>query len=140
MKHQKPQIFLSVMNHSLQKAQKIFLSQNSENELLNHKNMESFTVSLSNVKPIPVELFVSGQWKRKPRKRQGTTVSNSIPNLEETKEKINKKYAVSKRRRVTGTWEFFCNLIRRRIHFLKTKMIIYVFTAYTSTKCQRMRK
>ncbi|XP_050295128.1 uncharacterized protein LOC126735219 [Anthonomus grandis grandis] len=66
------------------------------------QNKSLLAVTVSDLSPIPVGPFISGQGKRKPRKHQGTTVLNSTPNLEEAKSRTtptvgNKKRAATKK-------------------------------------------
>ena len=56
-------------------------------------------VTPADLSPIPVGPFVSGQGKRKPRKRQGTSVLNSTPNLEEAKDKTKPKLEIQEKRK-----------------------------------------
>ncbi|KAK9752014.1 hypothetical protein QE152_g4584 [Popillia japonica] len=62
-------------------------STTAQKNLQNPTSGALLLVTPADLSPVPVGPFVSGQGKRKSRKRQGTSVLNSTPNLEEAKVK-----------------------------------------------------
>lgn len=75
-------------------------SQTLEKKVPTQQKESSLTATVADLSPLPVGPFIAGQGKRKPRKRQGTIVLNSTPNLEEAKGKTGPK-VYEKRRTVT---------------------------------------
>ncbi|KAK9680832.1 hypothetical protein QE152_g38788 [Popillia japonica] len=72
----------------------------TEDETTNlNKTNSVLTTTVADLSPLPIGPFVSGQGKRKQRKRNKTTVLNSTPNIEELKEKTIKKIVSEKRKR-----------------------------------------
>lgn len=71
----------------------------AQKNLQNPTSGISILVTPADLSPVPVGPFVSGQGKRKPRKRQGTSVLNSTPNLEEAKEKTKPKLKIPEKRK-----------------------------------------